>query len=267
LHRQYVAILLAAFLPLTASAHDFWIDPSTFRPALGSIVQLRLRVGQNHSGDPVPRNNGLIERFTAVGMSKTTDVVGRDGGDPAGLLRIDQPGITIVAYRSKPTYVELSPEKLELYFSEEGLESIKALRLQRGESAKPWREIFSRCAKSLLLTGDQPGAGFDRVVGMTLELVPEKNPYALVPGSKLPVRLTYEKRPVEGALVIAINEANPTQRVTARSDRNGRAALPLSFAGNWLVEAVHVVPAPPGEKAQWESLWASLTFAVAERAR
>lgn len=256
-----------AFLPLTAHAHDFWIDPSTFRPPLGSIVQLRLRVGQNHSGDPVPRNNALIERFVAVGSARTSEVVGRDGGDPAGLVRIDQPGITIVAYRSKPTYVELSPEKLEQFFTDEGLESIKALRQKRGDSAKQWREIFSRCAKSLLLAGNPPGTGFDRKVGLRLELVPEKNPYTLKPGGKLPVRLFYESKPIEGALVIAINEANPAQRVTARSGRDGRASLPLAFAGNWLVEAVQVVPAPVGEKAEWESLWASMTFAVPDRAR
>jgi uncharacterized GH25 family protein len=267
LRRDHLATLLVAFLPLTAWAHDFWIDPSTFRPPPGSIVQLRLRVGQNHSGDPVPRNNDLIERFVAVGSARTAEVVGRDGADPAGLVRIDQPGITIVAYRSKPSYVELSPEKLEQYFTDEGLESIRTLRQKRGESAKPWREIFSRCAKALLLAGDQPGTGFDRKVGLRLELVPEKNPYALSPAGRLPVRLLYEGNPVEGALVIAINEAYPTRRIHARSDRNGRVTLPLAFAGNWLVEATHVTPAPAGTKADWESLWASLTFAVPDRAR
>jgi uncharacterized GH25 family protein len=267
LHRKLLATLLLAFLPIAAFAHDFWIEPSTFRPAPGSIVQLRLRVGQNHSGDPVPRNNELIERFVAVGSAKSVDVVGRDGGDPAGLVRIDQPGIIVVAYRSKPTYVELTPEKLEQYFSDEGLESIRDLRQQRGQSAQPWREVFSRCAKSLLLAGDQPSTGFDRNIGLRLELIPEKSPYALKPGARLPVRLLFETRPLQGALVIAINEANPTQRVKVRSDRAGRASIPLGFAGNWLIEAVHVVPARSGEKAEWESLWASLTFAVPDGAR
>lgn len=258
------------FLPLLAAAafgHDFWIDPSTFRPAPGSIVHLRLRVGQNHSGDPVPRDNALIERFVASGSAGSADVLGRDGGDPAGLVRIDQPGITIVAYRSRPSYVELSPEKLEQYFTDEGLESIRELRQKRGEAAQPWREIFSRCAKTLLLSGELPAPGFDRVTGLRLELIPEKNPYALSPGGTLPVRLVYESLPVKGALVIAINEANPGQGVTVRSDRNGRVLLPLATGGNWLVEAVHVVPAPSGEKAEWESLWASLTFAVPDHER
>jgi hypothetical protein len=28
----------------------------------------------------------------------------------------------------------------------------------------------------------------------------------------------------------------------------------------WLVKAVHMVPAPAGSGADWESIWASLTF-------
>jgi hypothetical protein len=36
--------------------------------------------------------------------------------------------------------------------------------------------------------------------------------------------------------------------------------LRLAAPGVWLAKAVHMVPLPPGEDAQWESTWASLTF-------
>ena len=36
----------------------------------------------------------------------------------------------------------------------------------------------------------------------------------------------------------------------------------LTPPGVWLVKAVHMVPAPAASGADWESLWASLTFEV-----
>jgi hypothetical protein len=49
----------------------------------------------------------------------------------------------------------------------------------------------------------------------------------------------------------------------AQSDRDGRAAFKIEEPGAWLVKAVHMVPAPAGSNADWESFWASLTFEIA----
>jgi hypothetical protein len=38
--------------------------------------------------------------------------------------------------------------------------------------------------------------------------------------------------------------------------------LLLARAGAWLVKTVHMVPAPTDTGADWESLWASLTFEI-----
>ncbi len=57
-----------------------------------------------------------------------------------------------------------------------------------------------------------------------------------------------------------MNRDDPTRRLSARSDRSGRALFALTAGGVWLVKAVHMVPAPAGSGADWESLWASLTL-------
>ena len=240
--RFALALLLLA---PAALAHDFWIEPSTFHPAAGSVVTLRLRVGQDLAGDPVARDPNLIERFTAVGAGGEKPVYGHDGGDPAGMLRVDGPAV--IVYRSRGTLLQLPNDKYEQFIRDEGLESIRA------RVSLPWRESFSRCAKSLL-------GGADRRVGLRLELIAEKDPYALAPGAQLPLRLELEGRPLEGALVTAINEDDPSQRIRQRTDRHGRTTLVLPRAGMWMIKAVHVVAAPKGAPAPWESLWASLTF-------
>ena len=172
---------------------------------------------------------------------------------------VDGPGLRVIGYYSNPSRIELPPETFNAYLKEEGLDSIIAVRTLRNESGARARELYSRCAKSLVLSGS-PGEDADRVLGFPLELVAERNPYALGNDEDLPVRLTYESRPLPGALVVAINRANPAEKVSGRSDRDGRVRFRLRAGGMWLVKAVHMVPASAGSDAEWRSYWASLTF-------
>jgi uncharacterized GH25 family protein len=258
-----LAISLGLFAASAASAHDFWIEPATFRPDVNSQLAVALRVGQDFRGDPVPRNAKLITTFALVSPSGEKSIGGFDGVDPAGIVRVTEPGLLWIAYRSGRTAVTLDAEKFEKYLGEEGLERIVLLRQKRGESGKPGREVFSRSAKSLVVAGDGT-VGFDRVLGLTLELVLVEDPRKLRPGATLPVMLLYEGKPLEGALVTAMERGDPQRKIKVRTDRKGRALLPLPrlLQGVWLVKAVQMVPASADADADWESIWASLTFEI-----
>ena len=258
------AVALSVAPPLLA--HDFWIEPTSFSPKLGEIVGVRLRVGVNLVGDPVPRVPALVNQFVVVEASDRKPIFGRDGADPAGFLRVVSPGLQVIGYYSKPSRIELPAETFNAYLKEEGLDSIVALRARRNETGASARELYSRCAKSLVLSGEPSETEGDRLLGFPLELVAERNPYALRAGEDLPVRLLWQGRPLAGALVVAINRKDPQEKLSARSDRHGRARFKLRPGGMWLVKAVHMIPAPTGSKADWASYWASLTFeAKAER--
>jgi uncharacterized protein DUF4198 len=246
-------------------AHDMWIDPTTFFPQPGAIVGVRLRVGQDLLGDPLPRDPSLINQFLFEDETGRKPVVGRDGADPAGFMRVAMPGLLVIGYRSNPSAVELTPEKFNQYLKEEGLDAIAALRALRNETGAKAHEIFSRCAKSLVLSGPANEARGDRPLGFTLELVAERNPYTIVAGQDLPFLLTYENRPLPGALVVAINRVNPSEKLAARTGNDGRVRFRLKRGGMWLVKAVHMIPAPAGAKAEWASYWASLTFELKDR--
>jgi len=263
-------LFLIATSLLTAvpgGAHDFWIQPSTFRPAVGNVVTLRLRVGEHYAGDPVLRNNSKLESFEVVTSKGRQQIPGEDKSDPAGEFRVSTKGSILVSYRSKPSFVELTPATLDQYIEEEGLGWIREMRIKRGETEKPWKEGFSRCAKSLLTTETGSAKGFDQSTGLRLELIPEKDPSRLAANGKMPLRLLFEGKPLQGTLIVAINEREPSKRIEARSDGAGRVNLQLPLAGNWMIKAVHVVPAPAGMDADWESLWASLTFQAGKLAR
>ena len=76
------------------------------------------------------------------------------------------------------------------------------------------------------------------------------------------MRLTYDNRPLAGALVVAMNRLNPAEKASARTDKDGRVRFKLRRDGMWLIKAVHMVPAAEGTHADWVSFWASLTFDI-----
>ena len=263
--RRLGALVVAAIALSGARllAHDMWIEPTTFSPGAGEIVGVKLRVGQDFLGDPVPRNPALINQFIVDDAEGRKPLVGRTGADPAGFLRVAAPGLLVVGYHSNPTAIELPAETFNQYVKEEGLDAVAALRATRGQTGAA-REMFSRCAKSLVLSGPATKTQGDRALGFTLELVAERNPYTMAAGQELPVRLTYQSRPLAGALVVAINRSNPSEKLTARSDQDGRVRFRLPRTGVWLVKAVHMIEAPAGANADWASYWASLTFELKE---
>jgi len=250
----------AVLIAVRLSAHDMWIEPTTFAPQSGEIVGVRLLVGQGMLGDPLPRTTALIKQFAVDDASGRKPLVGREGGNPAGYLRVESPGMLVVGYFSNPSTVDETAEKFNAYLKEEGLDSIAALRASRNQTNAGVHEMFTRCAKSLVLSGAAREAEGDRKLGFTLELTAEKNPYALRAAEDLPVRLTYENRPLAGALVVAMNRLNPGEKVSARTGADGRVRLRLKPEGMWLIKAVHMIQAPAGSNADWTSYWASLTF-------
>lgn len=261
-----------------AAAHDFWIEPSSYTPKPGESVGVRFKVGERWAGEPVARPAGGFRQFTLDDGRARRAINGRAGADPAGLLRIATggAGVQIVVYHGDPIPIELEAQKFTGYLKEEGLEAVIEQRAARGETGKIGREVYSRNAKSLLRVRDASGAAGasdsgdggdrgDRVIGLPLELIAERNPYQLRDGDDLPVQLLHQGRPLQGALVVAVSRARPAEARSARSDAQGRVRLRLDANGPWLVKAVHMQPAADPALADWESLWASLTFELAPR--
>ncbi len=233
-------LLLIIFVAATARAHDFWIEPSTFHPRVGDAVTASLRVGENFAGDAVPRSSQFLDAFFARDVRGQRDVVGFENADPAGILRVDAPGVTIVGYRGKPYPHTISAAMFRQFLEEEGVELAAA-----GEDDV--RERFIRYAKSLLENGE----GRDQALGFRYEIVRE---------SRGTFRVLFEDKPIANMRVVALHRDGT--RVAARTNRQGRVSLRLDKSGEWLVKSVHVVRAPAGSGADWESLWASLTFAL-----
>ena len=268
--RQSTRFILPALFLLTtlaavpAGAHEYWIEPTSFRPAVGRKVPLRLYVGQDFRGESQIFLPALFDRYAVVGSAGEQPVTGTAGDDPAGGFTPAQPGLHVVVFHSNLATVNFdSRADFERYLDKEGLERVRSLPdYERLVNRKIIRERYSRNAKSLITVGSPAEA--DRIVGLPLELIAERNPAVGGQRGAFPVRLLLRGKPLQGALVIAFQRTNPVTRITARTDENGRALLPLKNPGLWLLSAVHLSPAPRFAREEWESLWASLTFELAK---
>jgi uncharacterized GH25 family protein len=289
MRRSLLALLLLA-VPL--AAHDFWMRPERFSVPSKAPLPVRLFVGEGGVGEAVLRDDARTLRFELLDAEGARPVLGRDGADPAGLVRVRLDGPQWLVFANSPKSIELEAAKFEPYLVAQGLDAIKARRAERGESGAPAKEIYSRCAKSLLRAGSvqqaAPSALVLAPVGLRLELVPLQDPGLLAPGADgvdFAVRVLFEGAPLAGVLVKATLLPDPppigkqapapatpplalpfgapaATGIAARSDADGRVSLHLPRGGPWLLCAEHMLVAT-GEASKdhdYESLWASLSF-------
>jgi hypothetical protein len=248
-------LIALALLAASASAHDFWIAPQSFKPQAASLLDVHLQVGEAGQGDEVQRSDERIRRFVALDARGETPIVGRDGSTPAGRLRLAEAGVATLGYHSTPKELMLPAEKFEAYLREEGLEGVIAERERLGERAADGREHYERCAKSLVSVGGAHGIG--HTLGLPLEFVVLDES-----AGGLQLELRFEGKPLEHALVrfARLDMAPEGAMLPApqRTGADGRVVAPSS--GRWLVTAVHMQRAASDSGADWHSWWGSLTY-------
>ncbi|MGH8203784.1 MAG: DUF4198 domain-containing protein, partial [Steroidobacteraceae bacterium] len=255
----------AAIGPVSAAAHEFWAEPTRFVLATGGAIGVRLCLGDGFEGTSLPRNPARIERFVATGPTGELPVVGLDGADPAGVVRLSATGGYVVAYGSDRAFTEIPEAEFERYAREKGLKRIVAARGAVPARAGKVREAYSRHAKALVRVGAEDVGAFDRPMGLGLELVAESLPESAAGAVPSSFRLLYEGEPLAGALVTATKPGTAEPGLAARTGVDGRVGFHLRSPGMWRLAAVHLVVPPRKLDADWESLWASLTFELAPR--
>ncbi|RYE05622.1 MAG: DUF4198 domain-containing protein [Sphingobacteriales bacterium] len=123
------------------------------------------------------------------------------------------------------------------------------------------REMYQRCAKTLMQQGNSLDSVYATFTGMPMEIIPTQHPYRIKTTSSAAFQVLYKGKPLQHALVLAWHKTNgKTTHTTARSDADGRVVFPINPAGSWMISAVHMVPYENATEADWQSYWASYTF-------
>lgn len=264
--RFAVAFVTVLAIGGTAVAHDFWLQPRNWQAIPGVWMPISFEVGHGDARERWAAGADKLAGLADVSRSGVTDLRGvfREGGRQPHLIRnFREPGLHIVTMRSGDSFSDLPAIRFNDYLALEGLTPAITARARRGQIKANGREFYSRRAKALIQVGaTQPtdNAQAIRPVGMTLEVVPLRNPYALGPDHKLPVQILFEGRPLPGALVkltLLESDARPLQ--TARSDARGRATFVIPQSGSWLVNVIWT-KAIANRDADFQTTFSSLTF-------
>ena len=249
-------------LPAAAWSHAFWMVP--FGPFVepGERVALDLRIGPRWPGESTPRLSGLVRTFRVIDAQGSRDVAGGSGGTPVGHFDARSPGAAMVAMETNSSSIKLDGGQFQAYLREEHLDMALKQRAALGLSDADAREDFSRAAKTLVIVGGDT-RGFDRIVGQPIELVPLTDPATYRPGQPFGIRLLREGRSAPEMRIAALPQSAPESVLEAKTGIDGVAQFTLPLAGQWTFYAVQIEPATR-LSADWQSTWASLTFAIRE---
>lgn len=256
--------LLLASAPLVA--HDFWIQPQRFQAEPGAPVALTFQVGHAAARERWGRLDRIIllQDF-AQGRRRDMRPDLRTNGGPADVVtRFATPGVHVIAMQSNHATSSLPAIRFNDYVKLEGLTPILVARRRAGTSDQIGRERYSRRAKALIQVGTQTAANSaqaTRALGFKLEIVPERNPYALGASRLLPVRVMYNGRRLPGATVKLTNlEFDAKPLATAITDREGRAVFRVPAVGDWLVNVLWSEPVRGDPEVEFDTTFSSLTF-------
>jgi len=255
--------LLIIAVPVTA--HDFWIQPARFQVEPETAMAFTFQVGHGKFRERWNNNQRIVSLIDFHrGTRRDLRPQLRSGGGFDLVTSGAAPGLHIIAMQSNHATSELPAIRFNDYAREEGLVPLLAGRKAAGKTNSPGRERYSRRAKALIQVGQATAASqalATRPIGLKLEIVPDRDPYALGANRTLPVHILYNGRRLPNATVKLTNLGADQRPVAiAVTDRAGRAQFRVPSTGAWLINVIWSEPVRNDPKVEFDTTFSSLTF-------
>jgi len=252
-----------------AIAHEFWIEPLDYQIDPDANLEGHIVNGQHFAGTEIAYFPQRFSRFDVILGDQTAAVTGRSGDRPALTAAPLGDGLHIIAYvatQSLVTYDDYAA--FDRFVTHKDFQGVREAHLLRALPETGFVEAYTRYVKSLIGVGS--AAGEDSYLGLPIEIVALDNPYTADVGAGLRVQV-HEGDGLRGYGQVELFDkaADGTVTITLhRTDADGIALLPVIAGHSYLIDAVLLREPAPGPAinsgAVWESLWASLTFAIPE---
>lgn len=259
---------LSCFSASGAMAHDFWLAFDRWRTDGDSAtVSAAFLVGHAGESENWALKPQRVVHFLEVGPGGLIDIEsaivppkGKAGARAD--IAIEGAGTHLIVFESdNDAYSDLPADKFNAYLEEEGITPPAARRRELGVEDESGRERYSRRAKALVQIGAAATNDALAPVGHTLEIVPLDNPFALAGDQPMRVAVRWRGEPLAGALVhFESLELAILPESKRRTDENGVAAFVFPRSGAWKVNVAWSEPLKGDPKADFETVFASLTF-------
>lgn len=241
------------------AAHDFWMEA---QKSEGGKATIAFRIGTAEDPEDWTVRRERIVALRSFGPDGVQDqqadiVAGKPG---SATVNIVNNGSHVVTLETVPVESDLPAAEFNDYAAHEGLSEVLAWRQSNGQMELNGRESYARRAKAIVQVGSNTTDNVTRVLGLSLEIVPETNPLAPTGGKKLPIRLYFRGKPLSGALVHCESLDGFAPRYETKTDADGRMQCPIERKGRWKVATVWSVPVSGNARVDFDTLFSSLTF-------
>lgn len=262
MRRQSVLFAFVVFAP-NAAAHDLWLLPPE-KAFAGKKATIEASVGMDFPISVVaPDTERYPRKFVGSPDGKTLPLKSAGKKDLLALLDFEpaSAGVHSVAVQTTPKVLELDGDRFNEYLVTDGLPHIFRLRAKEKTLNLTAKERYQKSPKALVAV-DGDTRGWDKVLGLPLEIVPLQNPFERKAGDTLRVRVLFEEKPLAAA---NLGWQRPGDGDTAggyvRTDGKGEALIPIAASGLMTIRLTHMTR-PKTAEYEWESFWTTLTFRI-----
>jgi len=235
-------------------AHNIWINPGNAFPQVGETVDIAIGWGHTYTASRVDQEMkaGMFDDIQAldpdgqkVKLEKVSEKLYR--------LKIEKEGAYVITAGIKPGVFTMTPKGRQ-WSDKKGVEKAISCTSFRIE------------AKSLMVAGKKD-QNLTTSTGQELEIIPLSNPATLKAGDNFHIMVTFKGKPAPGIAVNATyagysdgekatdiaphggGNRGKTSHFPASTvtDNDGKAVIPLSRAGWWMIVISHKSPYPDKE--------------------
>ena len=236
-----------------AFAHNIWINPENHCPRVGETVDIGIGWGHSYPA-------GRVDQEMKPGMFGYIRILDPDGMkvEPAKLsekryrLKIEKEGVYLVTAGIKPGVFTKTPQGRQ-WSDKKGVKNPISCT------------SFCIEAKTVIVAGAND-KNLMAATGQELEIIPLSNPKMLKPGDELNLMVMFRGKPVPDVAVNATyagfadgekpKDIAPHRQVkgkkshfpvTTMTDSQGKALIPLTKSGYWMIVISHKSPYPDKE--------------------
>lgn len=252
------------------AAQDLFLTPDSFFAAAGGTITVRVVNGTFSKSENAITRDRLrdISLVTPEGVTHPDTSQWDDRSDTTMSVlrvRVASSGTYVIGASVQPREITVEAKDFDAYLATVGVPDVLEARRKSGEFSAPVRERYSKHVKTVVQVGDRRTDAYDRDLNYPAELIPLDNPYALRAGGTLRVRALVGGGPVAKQLVIfggRTPSGIPIPQRFVRTDSAGIARVSVSSRGAWYVRFIHMERVTTDTTIDYESNWATLTFAV-----